>query len=167
MHLVLPPFAVCLTVLESGEVAAAAASAEPALSIRLTPGAAARFAAGDQAAWSAAEISGDAELATAVRTLARDLEWDVEEDLSRWIGDIAAHRLAETGRRLGRWGREAAENLGRALAEYWIYEQPLIASGHEVREFLRAVDELRDDLARLEQRVQRLSSRAAPSETPA
>jgi ubiquinone biosynthesis protein UbiJ len=45
-------------------------------------------------------IEGDVQLAAELGWLAENLRWDVEEDLSRLIGDAPAHGLANAGRRL-------------------------------------------------------------------
>lgn len=153
------PFALSLTVLETGEVAPAAAGADPAATVRLTPGLMLRLSARDDSAWREVEIAGDTEFAAAIHHLARNLRWDVEEDLSRVFGDVAAHRMTETGRTFRRWGEQALENTGRSFAEYWTEEQPLIASGRDLEEFNRAVDRLRDDAARLEKRIAELRNR--------
>ena len=153
------PFGLSLTVLENGEIALAAADAVPAVTIRLTPGLMLRLAARDEKAWSEIEVSGDTDFAAAISHVARHLRWDVEEDLSRVFGDIAAHRMTETGRTFRRWGEQALDNTGRSFAEYWTEEQPLIAGGRDLDQFNRAVDQLRDDTARLEKRIEQLSSR--------
>jgi ubiquinone biosynthesis protein UbiJ len=153
------PFGLSLTVLDSGEVALADADAVPAVTARLTPGLMLRLAARDETAWQDVEISGDTDFAQAIHHVARNLRWDVEEDLSRVFGDIAARRMAESGRTLNRWGAQALENTGRAFAEYWTEEQPLIAGKRDLDEFNRAVDALRDDVARLEKRIQNLTHR--------
>jgi ubiquinone biosynthesis protein UbiJ len=153
------PFAVGLTVLDSGEVAPAAADAAPAATVKLAPGLMLRLAARDESAWREIGITGDTDFAAAIHHVTRNLRWDVEEDLSRVFGDIAAHRMAETGRTFQRWGEQAVENTGRAFAEYWTEEQPLIAGARDLEEFGRAVDQLRDDAARLEKRIEQLSSR--------
>lgn len=154
------PFALSLTVLDSGEVAIADADAAPVVTARLTPGLMLRLAARDETAWQDVEIAGDTDFAAAIHHLARNLRWDLEEDLSRVFGDIAAHRMAETGRTLNRWGAQALENTGRAFAEYWTEEQPLIAGKRDLDDFNRAVDALRDDVARLEKRIENLSRRS-------
>lgn len=153
------PFALSLTVLENGEVARAAADAVPSATVRLTPGLMLRLSARDETAWREVEAAGDAEFITTLNHLARNLRWDVEEDLSRVFGDVAAHRMAQTGRTLQRWGEQAIENTGRSFAEYWTEEQPLIAGANDLEEFNRAVDRLRDDAAGLEKRIENLSSR--------
>lgn len=153
----LVPFAFSLTVLDSGDVAAAAAAAVPAVTLRVTPGLALRLAARDESAWKEVDASGDIDFAATINQIARNLRWDVEEDLSRVFGDIAAHRMAETGRTLKRWGEQSAEGVARSFAEYWTEERPLVASTRAVREFTDAVDALRDDVARLEKRIELLS----------
>jgi len=153
------PFALSLTVLENGEVAPAAVGVVPAATIRLTPGLMLRLSARDESAWRDVDIAGDTDFAAAIHHLARNLRWDVEEDLSRVFGDVAAHRMARTGRSLQRWGEQAIENTGRSFAEYWTEEQPLIAGARDLDDFNRAVDELRDDAARFEKRVEQLLNR--------
>lgn len=153
------PLAVSLTVLDGGAVAVAAPGAAVAVTIRLTPGLMLRLAARDETAWQEIEFAGDADFGAALNRVARNLRWDVEEDLSRVFGDIAAHRMAETGRTLRRWGEQAAENTARSFAEYWTEEQPLIAGARDLEEFSRGVDQLRDDAARLEKRLERLLNR--------
>jgi len=115
-----------------------------------------RLAARDDSAWREIDITGDTDLASAIHHVARNLRWDFEEDLARVFGDVAAHRMAEAGRTLRRWGEQAADNTGRTFAEYWTEEQPLIAAARDLEEFSRAVDQLRDDAARLEKRLEQL-----------
>jgi ubiquinone biosynthesis protein UbiJ len=45
-------------------------------------------------------IEGDVQLAAEVNWLADNVRWDVEEDLSRIVGDAPAHLLAEAGRKV-------------------------------------------------------------------
>ena len=161
------PFTLSLTVLETGEVAPAAADDVPAVTIRLTPGLMLRFAARDDTAWREVGINGDPGFASAIHHLARNLSWDVEEDLARAFGDIPAHRMAEGGRALRRWGGQAFLNTGRSFAEYWTEERPLIASARELEDYNRAVDELRDGVARLEKRAEILLRRQAAPKSDA
>jgi ubiquinone biosynthesis accessory factor UbiJ len=153
------PFAFALTVVENGEITAAA-GAPPDVTLRATPGLLLRLAARDENAWREIDMAGDPDFASAIHHVARNLRWDVEEDLSRVFGDIAAHRMAETGKAIRRWGEQAADNTARSFAEYWTEEQPLIAARRDLDEFGRAVDQLRDDTARLEKRLEQIASRS-------
>lgn len=156
-----PPASLALTVMENGEVtatAAAAAATAPDVTIRLTPGLMLRVLARDQTAWSEIEVSGDTDFATAINYVCRNLRWDLEEDLARVFGDIAAHRMVEAGRTLDQWRAQSFDNLARSFAEYWTEEQPLIARARDVEQFNRDVDQLRDDIARFEKRLEQLSA---------
>jgi ubiquinone biosynthesis protein UbiJ len=46
------------------------------------------------------KIEGDVQLAAELGWLADNLRWDVEEDLSRIVGDVPAHAIAGAGTRL-------------------------------------------------------------------
>ena len=153
------PFPFSFIVLENGEVSEAPAGSVPDLTVRVTPGLMLRLAARDETAWWDVGITGDTDFATTINQLARELRWDVEEDLSRVFGDVIAHRMAETGRALRRWGRQSLENTARSAVEYWTEERPLVASARMVRDFTNDVDTLRDDVARLEKRVEMLLNR--------
>jgi len=150
------PFAFNLTVRDDGTVAPAAPDIPPDASFRLSPPAALRILAGDAAAYDEVVVQGDAEFADAVAFVVRNARWDVEEDLARAFGDVAAHRLVNTGRSALRLQARAAASLARSLSDYWVEERPLIARRSDVSGFIADVDALRDDIARLEQRIARL-----------
>ena len=161
-----PPFALRLTVLDSGEVAPAPADLAADLAVRVSPPLLLRLAARDETAWSEAQVTGDVELAAAIDYVRRNLKWDVEESMSRVFGDVAAHRLANAARQFERWGRETALNLGRAAAEYSTYESPLLASAQAVDEFIHEVDEVRDQVERLEKRLELLKRESGRGHAP-
>jgi ubiquinone biosynthesis protein UbiJ len=152
------PVRLLLGITETGEAATAAPEIPPDVTIRLSPGVMLRLAARDASAWNDIAVEGDPQLAAALNHIARNIRWDVEEDLSRVFGDIAAHRMVETGRKLDNWGRQGADNLARSFAEYWTEEQPLIAGRADVEQFNRDVDALRDDVARLEKRIEQVTA---------
>jgi len=152
-----PPLSLTLTVQESGEVKAADLSATaPDATVKLTTSLMLRLAARDQAACAEITVDGDTAFATVLNQIVRNLRWDVEEDLSRVFGDIAAHRMVQTGKSLDQWRAQATDNLLRSFAEYWTEERPLIARARDVAQFNRDVDALRDDVERFEKRLQHL-----------
>ncbi|MQY52435.1 hypothetical protein HCX48_03670 [Rhodocyclus tenuis] len=121
----------------------------------------------------ATRIEGSADFAEAIAFVARNLRWDAEDDLSRIVGDIAAHRLVSGGKRFAAWQRDAAQRAAQGIAEYLTFEQPTLVPHHEIDAFCNAVDELRDDLARVEKKLSRLetpstrsTSSPAPTRTP-
>lgn len=156
VRFVLAPFDLALTVEESGRVREPAPGQAPDLTLRLTPLLLPRLMLGDEAAYRQVETEGDTGLAAEVRHLFKYLRWDVEEDLSRVFGDIAAHRMAQAGKAALEIPLRAGNNVAHMVAEYLKEENPVLAKGEQVREFVVRVDSLRDDLERLEKRIQRL-----------
>ncbi len=150
------PATVVLTVQTTGEVTAAVPGAARDLEVGISPFLLPRLAAHEEAAFREIEMQGDAEFAQEVAFLVRNLTWDVEEDLARVVGDVVAHRMVGTARALAEWGREAFRRGSAGAAEYWTEESPLIASRVKVEDFVHGVASLRDDLERLEKRIQRL-----------
>jgi len=156
-----PPLpALRLDILDTGLLRAAAEDAAPNLVVNI--GAAALPAAlrGEDALLREIGIEGNADLAGTVQYLFRHLRWDIAEDLSRVFGDVIAQRMVSEGRRFAAWNREAAQKLAQNFAEYWTEEQTLLARPADVRQFLADVDQLRDDLARLEKRIETLTRNA-------
>ena len=106
------------------------------------------------------DLTGDAELAGQFQRLLQLARPDVEEELSGIVGDIAAHRLGEFARGLGRWSREARSTMGANIREYLQEESRDLPSRYEVEKFGTAVNTLRDDVERIEARLNRLQSRS-------
>lgn len=152
----LGPLALAFTVQTTGEVTTAVTGASRDLTVRVSPFLVPRLAARDPAAFGEVEMQGDPELAKEVDYLLRNLTWDVEEDLSRAVGDIAAHRLVGGVRSLTGWGRDAAWRSAAGAAEYATEEAMLVASRVKIEDFNRGVAELDAALARLEARIGRL-----------
>lgn len=152
-----PPFPdLRLAILDSGFLGEPSIDAASALVVKLEPAALPLVIARDENALKKIELEGSAELASTVQYLARHLVWDIEEDLSRFFGDVVAHRLASGGKAFAAWQRDAATRLAENLVEYWTEEEPLLARPTDVETFCREVDALRDDAARLEKRIERV-----------
>lgn len=154
----LPPLEFALTVSASGEVHAADEDVQPDVRIRISPGAAVRILAGDASAAQLAEFDGDAAFGATLRQLAQNLRWDFEEDLSRFVGDIAAHRAAGLLRTAAAWPRATGERLARASAEYATEESGMLPPRNEFEVWLADVDRIRDDAERLEKRIAQLEA---------
>ena len=145
-----------LAITAEGLVEPAAAGTQPDLSISIRPTAVPYLLLRDEAFMREIDFTGSADLAQVLQRLFRELEWDYEEDLSRLFGDVLAHRLAGAGRAFFAWQREAGLRTAQNFAEYWTEEQPLIARRDDLARFSREVDVLRDDIERLEKRIERL-----------
>jgi ubiquinone biosynthesis protein UbiJ len=153
------PMHVAVVVDAEGMLRPAEAGAVPSVTIRLTPATALQFVAEREAAWRNADIEGDTDFAAALSRIAANIDWDIEEDLSRLFGDIAAHRLAAAGRAAAAWPKQGAESIATGLAEYLTEEKHLLVTPLQATEFLAEVDELRDDVERLDKRIERLQRR--------
>ena len=153
-----PPLpALRLDILETGLLRAAAEDAVPSLVVTIGPAALPAMLRGEDALLREIDIEGNADLASTVQYLFRHLRWDIAEDLSKVFGDVLAERMVREGRRFVAWNREVAEKLAQNVTEYLIEEQPMLARPADVRLFLADTDRLRDDLARLEKRIDILS----------
>ena len=119
-----------------------------------------RLAQKDETAFSEVEFSGDSEFAALLSRLARDIEWDIEEDLSKLIGDIAAHRIVDAVRRTHEWQQDATQRFTENLAEYLTEERRAFITRKELETLALTNEALRDDVARLEARLGNLTATA-------
>ena len=115
-----------------------------------------RLAAGDEAAFSEIIFSGDSEFASTLSTVARNVNWDVEEDLSKFVGDIAAHRMVNTAKSFSAWQADAKTRLSENVAEYLTEEKRAFITTRELANLAGQNETLRDDVARLEARLKML-----------
>jgi ubiquinone biosynthesis protein UbiJ len=108
-----------------------------------------------------AELIGDAELARQFMALAQLVRPDLEAELARLIGPVAAHLLGRAAQAAGGWGRQTLRTVIENGAEYLAHERGLLIPRAEAEPFLRGVDDLRERLDRLEARATLLQTRLA------
>ena len=102
------------------------------------------------------EFAGDPILADEFRQLLAFAKPDLEEELSGFVGDVAAHRLGEIASGVSKWGRDARSTMAQNIREYLQEESRDVPSRYEVERFTSDVGALRDDVDRLEARIKRL-----------
>ena len=147
------PFpALRFTILPGGSVEAGGEAAS--LVVTLAPDALFAALRGEEHLLRSVEVTGNAQLASEVMQLVRHLRWDVEEDLSRVVGDAAAHRLAKLGRDFAAWQADAARRLAAAFADYATEEQRMLVRRREHAEFAAAIAGMRAALDRLDKRIE-------------
>ena len=111
----------------------------------------------------AVHIEGDAEVAQAFSELLRHARPDLEEELSRVVGDVAAHQIGNFARSALAFGRRAANTFASNVAEYLQEEGRDLPTRVEADEFSAAVDKIRDDVDRLDARLAILEARRLPA----
>lgn len=150
------PLTVLLRIDEHGQLTEAEAGAPAAVTLSLPVDAPVRLLFDRQSLFAGIRLAGSADIAEALAFVFRNLRWDIEADLARLVGDIAARRLSLLGASLGRQLSEGGQRLAANVAEYASEESGVLVSAREAAAFACEVDRLRDDLARLEKRLQRL-----------
>lgn len=150
------PLHVTLLITTHGHFSPARSGQTPDVTLNLPQDAPARLITDRDSLFATIRIAGSADLAEALGFVFRHLRWDAEEDLSHWIGDIAARRVVRGSQALA---QHLTSNLHKSvdnLAEYVRLEAGVLANQEDVTQFSGEVDQLRDQLARLEKRVERL-----------
>jgi ubiquinone biosynthesis accessory factor UbiJ len=108
---------------------------------------------------SGVQIRGDAEIANLYRELFAAARPDLEEELSRWVGDMPARHLSLLAKSVRTWARRARRTAGENIAEYLQEEGRDLVTKTEMEEFLRGVDTVRDAVDRIEARLKGLEQR--------
>jgi ubiquinone biosynthesis protein UbiJ len=151
-RLVMPPFEAAFVVSAAGRCVAAEDESAPDVIVHLPADAPLRLLQGIDQVMAGGRVEGNAEFATELSFVFRNLRWDAEEDLSHLIGDIAAHRLVQGAERFFGWQRQAAQNFAANFGEYLTMENPLLVSRREFSALREGIARLNADLARLETR---------------
>ncbi len=146
-----------LTVQDNGELLSAISDVTIDTNITIIFDLLPRMLVHDEEAYSKIKISGDKAFAEELLFISKNLHWDVEEELSRIIGDIFAHRVVQASKDIKQWHNKAILNLSEALAEYWTEEKPLLTKSTHIHEFISEVNKLREDVEQLEKRVEKIS----------
>lgn len=156
-RLTAPPFNLALVVTDDGRLAVGVTTGEPDVTIQLPDNAPLLWLTDRQALFGQARLAGTADFAEALAFVFRNLQWDIESDLAGLVGDVAAHRLVATGRRLTGWQERALKNVAANVGEYLLEEQASVARKDEVGGYCSEVDQLQEDIARLQKRLERLT----------
>ncbi len=155
-RLSMPPLLLDCLVAEDGRLSETDAGDKPDVEIVLPLTAAVLALQGSDRLMGAAHITGSAEFADALGFVLRNLRWDIEEDLSKAVGDIAAHRIVGTLEALATWQKQAFVSLAENVTDYLTEERRTLVTPKDISAFTSEVDRLRDDVAQLEKRLKSL-----------
>jgi ubiquinone biosynthesis protein UbiJ len=106
-------------------------------------------------------VSGDAELARRLQTLAERFDPDWQQPFVSVFGEIVGVQVANAARGALRQLRNAGGNLAQNAAEFVTEESRDVVGRAELNAFHDDVDALRDDVERLQAKVDRLRGDAA------
>ncbi len=122
-----------------------------------------RILAGEAAAFELIKITGDQSFAEELINIGKQINLNmiIEHDLSKVIGDIPAHRIANTGEHLVQWQTENFDRISQALAEYWTEENIFLTKRATSNQFIQEVKNLQHNIEKLEQRLDRLTQQHA------
>lgn len=99
---------------------------------------------------------GNVALAQKVQRIFAELDIDWEEALAQQSGDVLGFQIHQRARKLGEWIQGSAGSLLQTSSEYLREEARLSPTLPEYRQFQTRVTDLKNDVARAEQRLQRL-----------
>lgn len=159
----------CALVARDGGIAIEEGATVPTATVRATPLdllALARRSSVASLRGTHAEIRGDVEVAERFGELFKLARPDFEDELARWIGDLAAHEVGRATRGLIAWLYRAREALALNTAEYLQEESRSLPAALEAQAFYTDVERLRDDVERAAARLARLEQRRAVNAPP-
>jgi len=104
------------------------------------------------------QIIGDIGLAQRFQEIMQNIEIDLEEPLSKWVGDTMAYQIGKFVRRGHRFATNAGKTLATDISEYLRFEINMLPDDLLVEEFSKDVDLIREDVDRFEARLNKLES---------
>jgi ubiquinone biosynthesis protein UbiJ len=99
-------------------------------------------------------IEGDAEFAAVIAELMQKVRWDIEEDLSHCVGDMAAHRAVSTARATAQQLQDSGRRLLAQFTDYWIEENPTLVARQDLEAWVAELRSLRDAVERFDKRLE-------------
>ena len=103
------------------------------------------------------ELEGDSHVLMELVAILQDLELDWEYELSRWLGPVASTLIGGHLRSRARWTRSSFDSLSQNLADYLSEESRTLVGQREAEARFAELDQLKQDLERLEARFERLA----------
>ncbi len=113
------------------------------------------------------EISGDTRLGHQFKNVFSSIDIDWSEPLAKIMGDGLAFQLTQSGSQLARWAKQSVSSVSTSVSEYLQEESRDVVSEAELEIFNQAVDQLRDDVDRLQARISAVTHAANNTVTDA
>ena len=99
-------------------------------------------------------LDGDAQIAKKFQQLLKYAKPDLEEELSTKLGDGVAHGIGDFLKSINSWRKKSTTIMGNNISEFLQEESRSLPSKYEIEIFQNDVNKLRDDVDRLESRIE-------------
>ncbi len=103
------------------------------------------------------EISGDTRLGHQFKNVFSQMDIDWSEPLADIVGDTFAYQIQQSGKKIGGWGKDVIKSVSSSVSEYLQEESRDVITETELNIFNDDVDQLRDDVDRLQAKIKTLS----------
>jgi ubiquinone biosynthesis accessory factor UbiJ len=104
-------------------------------------------------------IKGDIELANKISQILKKIEWDIEEDLAKYIGDVPAIQTTKILKKIKNTGKKNLQDLTGSLVEFWQEENQILAKKRDVEKLNNNIDIIGEDTERLEARIKNITEK--------
>lgn len=104
-------------------------------------------------------FAGEIGTAQSFQNFFKQLDIDWEEHLSQYTGDILAHQMISSGKKVGDWLQKTVNTAKQNFSEYIRFEAKLSPASIELENFYDAIADLKSDTEKFKQRVARLSQK--------
>lgn len=117
-----------------------------------------KLLSGDVGVFEQITTMGDQALAEELLEIGKQIDLSVifENDLSKMIGDIPAHRISRTGKDLVQWQIDNVDRLTESLKEYLTEENIILTKSIAIQHLAEEIKNLQTETELLEQRLNRL-----------
>jgi len=102
------------------------------------------------------EITGDTRLGHQFKNVFSQMDIDWSEPLANLLGDGLAYQIQQSGSKLALLGKESVKSVSTSFSEYLQEESRDVVTGTELNIFNEAVDQCRNDVDRLQARIDAL-----------
>ena len=102
------------------------------------------------------QVVGDITLAQDFQKIMRNLDIDLEDPLSKLVGDTLAYQIGQFMRKAGNITFKTVETLMVDISEYLRFEIEMLPDELLVEEFIKEVDLLRNDTELVSKRINKL-----------
>lgn len=109
------------------------------------------------------QFSGDAHTGIAMQQVLSNLDIDWEAHIANIVGDTPAHLLGQGFKKALNFGKSVVSSLQRNTDEYIHHEAKLCPTPSQLETFYQDINKLRNDVERLEAKINHLKSKRAPA----